>query len=270
MTVNVKTNNNTKTLVEPANVSNPNLLINPDFKINQRLQSSYSSKDAHTIPIVYTVDRWYVYGHSVTVNSDKTITITPSEYSEGAFIQILENNVSGPVVLNVCVKDISGTVTVSIRDIDANTKTLGTLKTGENIFKSNNGCARVIIRCSSGASATLKWVKLEKGTVATLFIEPDRATEMLKCQRFFQRTYLMATFYGVQDQTYRIPINIPVNMRIEPTFKKDIKYAFNIKNSDGSIVSKSQSYVQYYFYLQAQVSLSCSFECNLQIDAEIY
>ena len=270
MTVNVKTNNNGKSLAEIGNVSNPNLLINPDFKINQRGESTYISSNTRTISMVYAVDRWYVYGHSVTVNSDKTITITPSEYSEGAFIQILENNVSGPIVLNICVKNISGTVTVSIRDIDANTKTLGTLKTGENIFKSNNGCARVIIRCSSGASATLKWVKLEKGTVATPFIDPDRTTEFLKCQKFYQRTYLMATFYGISGQTYHIPINIPVNMRIEPTFKKDIKYAFNIKNSDGSIVSKSQSYVQYYFYLQAQVSLSCSFECNLQIDAEIY
>ena len=270
MTVNVKTNNNGKTLVEPDNISNPNLLINPDFKINQRGQSTYISKYDHTTLIVYTVDRWYVYGHSATVNSDNTVTITPSEYSEGAFIQILENNVSGPIVLNICVKNISGTVTVSIRDIDNNTKTLGTLKTGENIFKSNNGCNRVIIRCSSGASATLKWAKLEKGTVATPFIEPDRATEMLKCQRFFQRTYLMATFYGVQDQIYHIPINIPVNMRIEPTFKKNIEYSYNILNGDGLIVSKSISSVQYYFYLQAQKDLSCAFRCSLNIDAEIY
>ena len=270
MTVNVKTNNNNKILVEPDSISNPNLLINPDFKVNQRDQSTYSSNAAHTIPIVYTVDRWYVYGHSVTVNSDKTITITPSEYSEGAFIQILENNVSGPIVLNICVKNISGTVTVSIRDIDANAKTLGTLKTGENIFKSNNGCARVIIRCSSRASATLKWVKLEKGTVATPFIEPDRATEMLKCQRFYQCTYLMTTFYGISGQTYHIPIDIPVNMRIEPTFKKDIKYSYNIVNGDGSISQKSISCVQCYFYLQAQNNNQCAFECILHIDAEIY
>lgn len=270
MTVNVKTNNNTKTLIEPDNVSNPNLLINPDFKINQRGQSTYISKAAHTILIVYTVDRWYVYGHSVVVNSDKTITITPSEYSEGTFIQTLENNVSGPIVLNICVKDISGTVTVSIRDIDTNTKTLGTLKTGENVFKANNGCNRVIIRCSSGASATLKWAKLEKGTVATPFIEPDRTTEMLKCQRFYQRTYFMTTFYGISGQTYHIPIDIPVDMRIEPTFKKDIKYSYNIVNGDGLISQKSISRVQYYFYLQAQNSNQCAFECNLSIDAEIY
>lgn len=131
------------------------------------------------------------------------------------------------------------------------------------------GCKNVSIGVIDGV-ITVKYIKLEKGTVATPFIEPDRATETLKCQRFFQRTYLMATFYGVQDQTYRIPINIPVNMRIEPTFKKDIKYSFNIVNSDGSIVSKSMSSVQYYFYLQAQASLSCSFECILSIDAEIY
>lgn len=270
MTVNVKSNNNTKTLVEPINITNPNLLINPNFKINQRGKSTYVSNNAQTIPIVYTVDRWYVYGHSATVNSDSTVTITPSTYSGGAFIQVLEDNVLGPIVLNICVKDISGTVTVSIRDADLNTSTLGTLKTGENVFKANNGCNRVIIRCSEGASTTLKWTKLEKGSVATPFIEPDRATEMLKCQRFFQYTYLMATFYGISGQTYHIPIDIPVNMRIEPTFKKDIIYSYNIVNNDGSISEKSMSRVQYYFYLQAQNSNQCAFECKLHIDAEIY
>ena len=42
--------------------SNPNLLINPDFKINQRGETSYTSEVAHTIKNVYSVDRWYCMG----------------------------------------------------------------------------------------------------------------------------------------------------------------------------------------------------------------
>ena len=37
-----------------VNYSNPNLLINPDFRINQRGQAEYTSG--------YTVDRWYSPG----------------------------------------------------------------------------------------------------------------------------------------------------------------------------------------------------------------
>ena len=57
MTVNVKTNNNTKALIEPYNISNPNLLINPDFKINQRGQDTYSKSSGS----MYSVDRWKIW-----------------------------------------------------------------------------------------------------------------------------------------------------------------------------------------------------------------
>ena len=36
-----------------------------------------------------------------------------------------------------------------------------------------------------GDSLTIEWMKLENGS-ATLFVHPDLATELEKCQRFYQ------------------------------------------------------------------------------------
>lgn len=150
--------------------SNPNLLINPDFKINQRGETSYTSEVAHTIKIVYSVDRWYLYGHSLTVNSDKSVTITPTTYSNGALIQQLETPVEGNITVQVYVVGVSGTATVSVGPSDSSSTTeIGTLKNGLNTFTFSRGIKRLVIRVNSG-TLTLKYAKVEQGTVATSFI----------------------------------------------------------------------------------------------------
>ena len=38
----------------------------------------------------------------------------------------------------------------------------------------------------AGNSLKLAWIKLENGSMATMFVAPDRAAELAKCQRFYQ------------------------------------------------------------------------------------
>ena len=166
--------------------SNPNLLINPDFKINQRGATSYTSAVAQTIKNVYSVDRWYLYGHSLTVNSDKSVTITPTTYSNGALIQQLETPVDGDITVQVYAVGVSGTATVSVGPSDGSSTTeIGTLKNGLNTFTFSKGIKRLVIRVKSG-TLTLKYAKVEQGTVATSFVAPNPANELEKCLRYFQ------------------------------------------------------------------------------------
>ena len=65
--------------------SNPNLLINPDFKINQRAKSTYSSTGAGC-----TVDRWVGTNVKTVVNSDGTVSVS-SLSGVGYYTQHEEN-----------------------------------------------------------------------------------------------------------------------------------------------------------------------------------
>lgn len=138
--------------------SNPNLLINPDFKINQRGATSYENDT--TTKSVYSVDRWSLYGRKLAVNSDKSITITATSYRNGTFSQILEDAVEGDVTIQVYVADISGYATVFVMQSDGTeSPTIGDLKKGLNVFHFNKGIKKLYIRAISG-TLTLKYAKL--------------------------------------------------------------------------------------------------------------
>ena len=71
-------------------ISNPNLLTNPDFSINQREISGAFSDTGK-----YFVDRWRLVSGTVTVNSDGTLTLN------GSICQPLENAVGTNVTASV-------------------------------------------------------------------------------------------------------------------------------------------------------------------------
>ena len=94
-------------------ISNPNLLINPDFKINQRGVSGTFSEMGK-----YFVDRWRLVSGAVTVNADGTLTLN------GTISQILENAVGDNVTASVS----AGTAVY-----DNSTKTFSITANGEII-----------------------------------------------------------------------------------------------------------------------------------------
>ena len=249
--------------------SNPNLLINPDFKINQRGETSYTSEVAHTIKNVYSVDRWYLYGHSLTVNSDQSVTITPTTYSGGALIQQLETPIEGNITVQVYVVGVSGTATVSVGPSDGSSTTeIGTLKNGLNTFTFSRGIKRLVIRVNSG-TLTLKYAKVEQGTVATSFVAPNPADELIKCQRFyFKRYYYYAFYSGTANFTYIFSDTIP-GMRIKPT----VNFA-NTSNTGltRAVVQLDTTAKDLTLLIQAVTSKvgNCNVGGTIALDAEIY
>lgn len=187
--------------------SNPNLLINPDFKINQRGKSTYSSTGAGG-----TVDRWVGTNVKTVVNSDNIVTVS-SLSGIGYYTQHEENISYGKHTYSIYVQAITGTVKAFYKSKDSKDIELGTLKQGLNTFTSvDDGFKSFFLSIAGGSSVTLKYAKVEQGAVATSFIAPNYAEEILKCQRFYVVLESSLAGYGANNAIY-IPFARGVYMR---------------------------------------------------------
>lgn len=203
--------------------SNPNLLINPDFKINQRGATSYEKQG-------YSVDRWKIWNVTVTPSTNGGITVKNDKYSDtGTFIQILENATEGDSTLSCYVESVSGTATMVADD---NSQVI--LKQGLNIVHTSKSTKVFTIFLNQGTSVTLKWVKLEQGTVATPFVAPNYADELLKCQRYFM--YLPSSMVG-----YRFNNVIYVYIENLDKMRTDGTIGITGNNDDTNLLSGGNS-----------------------------
>ena len=98
-------------------ISNPNLLINPDFKINQRNVSGTFSETGK-----YFVDRWKLVSGTVTINTDGTLTLN------GSICQPLENAVGDNVTASVSAGTAIYDDTAKTFTISANGETISWAK----------------------------------------------------------------------------------------------------------------------------------------------
>lgn len=215
--------------------SNPNLLINPDFKINQRGATSYTSG--------YTVDRWKVDNATLNVS---TLVLSNSTGSSSTFVQYLENNPTGIFTVTLNVASVSGTVKFAWHD-GVVYRTGVAISKGVNTYTfTASSLTWVGIEIASGASVQLSYMKLEQGAVATSYIAPNPVEEYPKCQRYFQyipKLYCVPLAYtrdliSVSEKFFQATSgNLPTEMRIKPTLKYKA-----IGQSDGSTFADNASF----------------------------
>lgn len=199
--------------------SNPNLLINPDFKINQRGATRYEKQG-------YSVDRWKIWNVTVTPSTSGGITVKNDKYTDtGTFVQPLENATEGDSTLSCYVTSVSGTVTMVTDD---NSQVV--LKQGLNVVHTSKSTKNFIIFLNQGTSITLKWVKLEQGKVATSFVEPNISDELDKCLRYFESGSLdTAPGLAIQPTVYIRTYVHP--KRVNPTYKFSGNVSFEMNGT---------------------------------------
>ena len=171
-------------LMNSQMVSNPNLLINPDFKINQRGKSEYING--------FSIDKWRI-GSALKLNilDNGYIQLTKFQSGTHVFAQIIDvSDLRGKsLTYSIYVENHTGTSKISV----------GYNGSAENIIKTyinNTGMftgsfvvpedANVIVfqpavPNSLETITVLRWAKLEYGTVATPFVAPDPVLELIKC-----------------------------------------------------------------------------------------
>lgn len=242
--------------------SNPNLLINPDFKINQRRKTTYETSDAGQI---YSADRWRLGRGKVTVNSDGTVTVTATggtTNEEGYYQQYLENAISGDYTVSMEVISVSGAVRIAIDGAWKN------IKSGLNVFHGITGTGAVGLQLANGASITLKWVKLEQGSIATPFVAPNPAEELVKCRRYYN--FIASHFYGAANPNGFINEDLTSfrNFRTDPT--TNIKATYSSGVTESTLTLKGSNINGYYLYGRTKTSGDYALDVTIIADAEIY
>lgn len=238
-------------------ISNPNLLDNPWFTVNQRGQNTYS--DA-----TYTVDRWY----KDDANNTEEVNV------ESGYISIIRQlTINNPRALWQKSDRIlpSGTYTASIKYRTSRgsaaasgyhfiiySGTTTTSIVNKNLPKSDGwsifeitfaissdmaiGIALQDLGASEGFAAIgdeidIACIKLERGSVSTLAMDiaPNYAEELLKCQRYFFKTIVQSGTTKVTsfitsalNDTYLAGVRFPIEMRVAPTINNIIAQDFFI------------------------------------------
>lgn len=168
--------------------SNPNLLINSWFGsgvVNQRGQTTYpaASGASNTIDCWKTVD-----GFELTVNDDYITLSNGDSLWHKYFKQMIEGlkRFSGQTAtISAKVRYSTGDYyLVSEKHIDPSSdwqivsRTI-TLSDADDLTFIYGGYG-------VSGSIDVMWIKLELGSIATPFCPPDPATELAKCQRYYQ------------------------------------------------------------------------------------
>lgn len=211
---------------------NPNLVINGNFTINQRLYVSGANLTSGS----YGFDRW----KSNFTNTTLTFTSAPAGQSVtinsgGGLQQIVEqaNVPAGTYTLS-----FSGTATARIYNSGATPPSYA----ASPIIFTADGLANVVVEfTASGSTKTLSKVKLELGSSATAFSYAGQTIqgELAACQRYFWRHNNDAVsaanyaFGGAYSSTQAFGYTrTPVTMRIAPTVT--FQAASNYSNSSAS------------------------------------
>ena len=206
--------------------SNPNLLINPDFKINQRGNTTYTKDNQG--PAIYTVDRWVVWNATLNANS---MLLKAYDSGSGLLMQRLESKINGISTVSFEVSSISGTLTALARGTSGNILgEISVTQKGIYQFTANGEISDITFKISASGSVTFAWAKLEQGSIATPFVAPNPAEELVKCRRYFIRLPASLIAYGLNTFLF---VSVPevMNMRNNITV--------------GSIGSGSDNFIRY-------------------------
>lgn len=289
------------TYARKTEISNPNLLINPGFSINQRGQKTYTGND-------YTVDRWRG-GQSTSKVSvgDNGLTLSFSQEVTSGAIAIQQKIDIDP--LKLIGKTISISAKISsivgklwycrIRYADSKGDFINQLSadilangivSATGVIPENTASLTFQFTTKVGTvpttdSLTVEWAKVELGGVATEFVPPLIAEELLKCQRYYCKIKKrLCSGYSSEGLNHLLYITIPFSttMRAQPSIKRTDDWlayfggmnviilktkTLVLEGFDGNSITYNISVAS---YTEASAFRGCAVEVtNVEFDAEL-
>ncbi len=240
------------------NITNPNLLINSNFKVidivNQRGLSNYDA-----VPYIskYTIDQFQIYPNypgtgSLDLTGEYLKLVKTSEGGQIVLMQTLENfkYLAGKkVTFTAKVKtDLKGQSFIMGIALDNENYGVTTCTTTSAEFETHSITIEVPNEVSSSfaikfwhshykGSIELEYLKLEVGELATNFVDDDISVKLEKCRRYFLKTiYGNTPLKADQNQLlFIVPTN--TEMRTNPTVKfMENVYAHNLAGTTVTLI----------------------------------
>jgi len=206
-----------------AGGTNPNLLDNPFFSVNQRSAMTITGSSSG----VFSVDRWRLFGTttSLTVTSTGVSVCSKSNGLLQRFDADLGTFLNGKAV-TLSVMDDSGNIASGSLVYDNTAlKNTGSLTIGSYTVVLYAGVIsgyQAFSILTGDDTINLRAVKLELGAFSTLANDapPDYGTELAKCQRYFVRALgdpFGTGYITTAGNNSRITVPVPMTMRATPT-----------------------------------------------------
>jgi hypothetical protein len=225
--------------------SNPNLLINGDFRINQRGKTEYNYILGQGR--IYSVDRWVLWaGNAGTFNVDTKTLTAASGTGNVIFSQYVEdtNALLGKTLtmsakIDGKVYSITGTVPQQIGTSDTIVGLYENKPSGVIIWyirillEKQRGFLRIDVGCAHGNSLTIDYAKLEIGSIATAFSPRPYAEELAMCLRYYQNLRVDNAQYLANPSVMYPNINLLAPLRKNPTVEIETQPSVR---GNGSIV----------------------------------
>lgn len=215
-------NNIEDTYATKEEVYFPNLLINPDFKINQRGSSSYSGSSGY-----YTADRWvlitvgnlYLYDDYLQLRSGSL-----GQYIEQELLPSTQYTLSVSYAISGSTRQTDTVTFTTPASTPTSNTVVGTIRVNTYLsfnvrYYTSPGYYAVTFEKSYSTYVNFYWVKLEQSSTATPFVPPNIASELSKCQRYYIQLNIGARAAPVagEGNIQRGFIAFPVTMRVNPT-----------------------------------------------------
>ena len=275
-------------IVHEKELSNPNLLINGDFRVNQRGKTSYTHT-GEAYGYTYFVDRWFAWGQNPFTFDASTKTLTPNTSNTGnsllsQWIEDVSGILGKTITYSVSTNDTVYSKTLNIPTTLSNNVSLGVLSTsfGKLRVWSNNNRLRFDIIVSYNQSIVLNYAKVEIGSMATAFSPRPYAEELAMCQRYYYKiTQNNSIFNGFvfSESVARVSVITPQVMRTSPTMiLNDVSLCRAYSNGNAYFSSNvgigafGENNITININMQATQNMGVSFRFLQQVefDAEIY
>lgn len=214
----------------PVPSATTNMLINPNFVINQR---SYTSGAATTGANQYVVDRWRVVVSGQALSWSDSAGVRTITAPAGGVEQVIEDaDVIGAAGKSY-VLSWSGTATATVNG--------SSVTSGQSIASITGGSA-VTIRFTNG---TVSQPQFEAGTYATPFQNRPRQLELALCQRYYEAAAFYGSNYGTAAASIDNTIYFRVPKRTAPTIAfSNVSYA-NASGISAPVVDSQRYLIRY-------------------------